>query len=514
MLWGANTTEAHPVVGGRILKALRKGLKLVVVDPRKTELAEKAILWLPLRPGTNVPLANGIAYVILKEELYDREFIEARTENFEAYANYILSEWPLERVERITGIRREHIAHLARIYARAERALIFWGLGVTEHRSGSQGAMALANLALLCGHVGRPGTGAMPLRGQNNVQGACDMGALPYTLPGYQKMADPLVRRKFEDIWGAPLPEKPGLTETMMYKEALEGRFKGLYVIGYDVALTHGNAKRVHQALASLDLLVVQDIFWPKTADFAHVVLPAASLFEKDGTTDNGERRVQRIRKLVDPPGEALPDWKIVSEVARRLGYDMGYESAKDVFEEMRRIMPSFAGLSYERLEEKGICWPAPTEDHPGTELMFTERFSRESGKAFFAIPKYWGAKDRPDVDFPFILITGRRLVHYNCGSMTRRVEGLMEYLPEELVEINPKDARKLKIRERDPIKIVTPRGEVTARAHITTRVRPGIIFMDFHFEDPLTNLITSSGIDTEVHTPEYKVAAARVVKL
>ncbi len=496
------------------MRALRKGLKLVVVDPRKTELAEKAVLWLPLKPGTNVPLANGIAYVILKEGLYRKDFIEARTENFEAYANYILSEWPLERAERMTGIRREHIEHLAHLYARAEKALIFWGLGVTEHRSGSQGAMAMANLALLCGHVGRPGTGAMPLRGQNNVQGACDMGALPYTLPGYQKMADPLVRKKFQDIWGVPLPEKPGLTETMMYKEALEGRFKALYVVGYDVAMTHGNLNRVHEALSRLDLLVVQDIFWPKVADFAHVVLPSACLFEKDGTTDNGERRVQRIRKLIDPPGEAWPDWKIIAEVSKRLGYEMPYQSARDIFEEMRRIMPSFSGITYERLEERSLCWPVPDEDHPGTELMFQERFSRDSGKAFFAIPKHWGPEDKTDTDYPFVLITGRRLQHYNCGSMTRRVEGLLELLPEELVEINPKDARKLRIRERDPIKIVTHRGEVTARAHITTRVRPGIIFMDFHFEDPLTNILTSPGIDTEVHTPEYKVAAAKIVKL
>ncbi len=489
-------------------------MKLIVVDPRKTELAEKALLWLPIRPGTNVPLANGIAHVILKENLCNQEFIEKRTENFEAYANYILSEWPLERVERLTGVRREYIVQLARLYARSEKALIFWGLGVTEHRSGSQGAMALANLALLCGHVGRPGTGAMPLRGQNNVQGACDMGALPYVLPAYQKMADPLVKKKFLDIWGVPLPENPGLTETMMYRAALDGSVKALYVIGYDVAATHGNLKRVHNALSSLDLLVVQDIFWPVTANFAHVVFPAACLFEKDGTTDNGERRVQRIRKLIDPPGEAWPDWKIVAEVSKRLGYHMDYRCAEDIFNEMRRIMPSFAGITYERLEKETLCWPVPNLDHPGTELMFQEKFSRDSGKGFFAIPKYYSSLDKIESSYPLILITGRRLMHYNCGSMTRRVEALYEALPEELVEINPKDARKLKVRERDPIKIITPRGEIVARAHITTRVRPGIIFMDFHFEDPLTNLITSAGIDTEVHTPEYKVACARIEKL
>ena len=498
-------------MGAKILRALERGLKLVVVDPRKTEFAARADIWLPLRPGTNVPLANGIAYVIIRDELYDREFIEKYTENFEAYAHYILAEWPLERVERITGIRREYIEQVARLYARTERALIFWGLGVTEHRSGSHAAIALADLALLCGHLGKPGTGAMPLRGQNNVQGACDVGALPYVLPGYQKPEDPLIRKKFEEIWGRALPETPGLTETMMYQEALAGRFKALYVVGYDVAMTHGHLHRVHQALKELELLVVHDIFWPKTAEFAHVVFPVACLFEKEGTTDNGERRVQRIRKLVDPPAGVLTDWQIIVEISKRLGYEMSYRSAEDIFEEMRRLMPSFQGLTYRRLEERGLCWPVPDEAHPGTELMFTEGFPKPGGKASFALPKYWGPEEEPDPDYPFVLITGRRLYHYNCGSMTRRVAGLMEWLPEELVEINPKDARRLKIRERDRVRVITRRGEVVARAHITSRVNPGNIFMDFHFMEPLTNLLTSSGIDVKVHTPEYKVAAAKV---
>ena len=493
------------------MRALERGLKLVVVDPRKTELAARADIWLPLRPGTNVPLANGIAHVIIREGLYNRKFIEQHTENFEAYAQYILAEWPLERVERITGIRREYIEQIARLYARAERALIFWGLGVTEHRSGSNAVIALADLALLCGHIGRPGTGAMPLRGQNNVQGACDMGGLPYVLPGYQKLDDPLTRKKFEEIWGRPLPEAPGLTETMMYQEALAGRFKALYVVGYDVAMTHSNLNKVHRALEELELLVVHDIFWPKTADFAHVVFPVACLFEKDGTTDNGERRVQRIRKLVDPPEGVLTDWQIIVEISKRLGYEMPYQTVEDIFEEMRRLMPTFQGLTYARLEEKGLCWPVPDENHAGTELMFTDGFPRPSGKASFVLPKYWVPEEEPTYEYPFVLITGRRLYHYNCGSMTRRVPGLMEWLPEELVEINPKDARKLKIRERDKIKVITRRGEVIARAHITNRVNPGTIFMDFHFLEPLTNLLTSPGIDIKVHTPEYKVAAARI---
>ncbi len=501
-------------MGYKIKRALEKGLKLVVVDPRKTELAAQADLWLPIRPGTNVALANGIAHVIIRDGLYREDFIRERTENFDGYARYILTEWPLERVERLTGIRREYIEQVARLYARAKRALILWGLGVAEHRSGSYGVMALANLALLCGHVGRPGTGAMPLRGQNNVQGACDMGALPYVLPGYQKPEDPLVRKKFEEIWGRPLPEKPGLTEPRMYQEALAGHLKALYIVGYDVALTHANLENVHRALSSLDLLVVHDIFFPKTGEFAHVVFPSACLFEKDGTTDNGERRVQRIRKLVEPPEGVLTDWQIIAEISRRLGYEMNYARAEDIFEEMRRVMPSFAGLTYGRLEEKGLCWPVPEETHPGTEIMFQEKFATSSGKACFALPKYWPAEEEPDGNYPFLLITGRRLPHYNCGSMTRRVAGIMDLLPEELVEIHPKDARRLKLRERDRIRIVSRRGTISARVHISSRVNPGILFMDFHFEEPLTNMVTSPGLDVKVHTPEYKVAAVRIEKV
>ncbi|RUM87882.1 MAG: hypothetical protein DSZ24_05195 [Thermodesulfatator sp.] len=513
MLWGANPTEAHPVVGGKIKQALSRGLKLVVVDPRRTELASLADIWLPLRPGTNVPLANGLAYVILKEGLYHQRFVEERTEGFEAFSQYILKEWPLERVERLTGIRREHIEQVARLYARAQRALIFWGLGLVEHRSGSQGVMALANLALLCGHVGRPGTGAMPLRGQNNVQGACDLGALPYVLPGYQRPDDPLVRKKFEEVWGRPLPEKPGLTEPMMYEEALQGRFKALYILGYDVATTHAHISRVWQALRELDLLVVQDIFFPKTGEFAHVLFPTACLLEREGTTTNGERRVQRIRRLIEPLEGLPPDWWIITEISRRMGYEMPYQSVEDIFEEMRRVVPSFAGLTYQRLEEGGLCWPVPKEDHPGTELMFTERFARPSGKASFGRPQYWAPEEEPSGDYPFLLITGRRIYHYNCGSMTRRVSGLTEILPEELVEIHPRDARKLGLRERDPVRIISRRGEIRARAHLTTRVNPGQIFIDFHFWEALTNLLTSPGLEVKVHTPEYKVAAVRLEK-
>ncbi len=498
----------------KIKDALSRGLKLVVVDPRKTELASLADLWLPLRPGSNVALANGIAHVILRDGLYREEFIRERTEDFEAYARYILTEWPLERVERITGIRKDYIEQVARLYARAERALIFWGLGVAEHRSGSYGVMALANLALLCGHVGRPGTGAMPLRGQNNVQGACDMGALPYVLPGYQKIEDPLVRKKFEEVWGRPLPQRSGLTEPRMYQEALSGNLRALYIVGYDVAQTHANLKMVHQALINLDLVVVHDIFFPKTGEFAHVVFPVACLFEKEGTTDNGERRVQRIRKLVDPPADLPSDWEILVEIAKRMGYSMSYRSPRDIFEEMRRLMPTFAGITYERLEEQGLCWPVPHEDHPGTGIMFEQNFATPTGKARFAIPRYWPPEEEPDEVYPFLLITGRRLFHYNCGSMTRRVEGLMELLPEELVEMNPRDARRLRLRERDQVRIVSRRGEIVARVHVTSRVPVGTLFMDFHFLDPLTNTITSAGMDVKVHTPEYKVAAVRLEKL
>ncbi len=511
LICGANPTEAHPVVGQKILQAIQKGTKLIVIDPRRTYLAARADIWLPLKPGTNVPLISGLLRVIIEEKLYDKDFINEFTDNFEALRSYILTECPLERVERITGVPRVYIEQAARLYAKADRALILYGLGVTEHRSGTYGVMSLANLVLACGHVGKPGTGIIPLRGQNNVQGACDLGTLPYTYPGYQPLSEETLE-KFEKAWGVKLPSWPGLMEPQMYDEALRGNFKGLYIIGYDVAQVHANLKRIWKALSNMDLIVVQDIFFPITGKFAHVVLPAASMYEKDGTVTNGERRIMRIREAVPPPPDAWPDWKIICELSKRLGYEMDYQDPEDIFEEMRHLMPIYAGATYERIDSSEICWPVLDEKHPGTKILYADGFPK--GKASFGVPRPWPSEEEADRDFPIILITGRRLYHYNCGSMTTRSEGFFEVCPEERIEINPKDALVLGIKDGDMVRVASRRGEIEIRARITSKVQPGQAFISFHFKDKLANLLTSSGLDTKTMTPEYKVTAVRIQPL
>jgi len=499
------------VVGQMILRALRQGTKLIVIDPRRTYLAARADLWLALKPGSNVPLICGLLRVIIEKKLYNDDFIHEFTENFEALERYILNEWSLERVERLTGVPRVYIEQAARLYAKAEKALILYGLGVTEHKSGTNGVMCLANLALVCGHIGKPGTGIMPLRGQNNVQGACDLGTLPYTYPGYHPLSKETLT-KFEEAWGVKLPTKPGLLELQMYDEAIKGDFKGLYVIGYDVAQSEADIRRVWKALASMDLVVVQDIFFPLTGKFAHVILPAASMLEKEGTVTNGERRIMRVRQAVSPPPEAWPDWKILCEVSKRLGYDMDYESPREIFEEMRQLMPIYAGATYERLEDSEICWPVPREDHPGTKVLYTQGFPQ--GKAQFAIPRHWPPEEEPDKEYPILLITGRRLYHYNSGSMTIYSEGFLEVLPEEYIEINPKDAMALGIKDGDLVRVISRRGEIEVKARLTNRLQPGQAFMAFHFKDKLVNLLTSPALDLKTMTPEYKVAAIRIQPL
>ncbi len=498
-------------MGQKILQALKKGVKLIVIDPRKTYLAARADLWLPVRPGGNIPLLCGILRAIIEEGLYNESFINEFTENFEALKRHILSEWPVERVERLSGVPWAFIEQAARLYAKANRALILYGLGVAEHKGGTNGVICLADLALACGQIGRPGTGIMPLRGQNNVQGACDQGTLPYTYPGYQPLSEETLS-KFEEAWGVKLPRKPGLMEPQMYEEALQGRFKGLYIIGYDVAQTQANIARVWEALAKMDLVVVQDIFFPVTGRFAHVVLPAASMLEKDGTVTNGERRIMRVRAAVSPPPEAWPDWKILCEVSKRLGYEICYRSPKDIFEEMRYLMPIYAGARYDRLEDSEICWPVPDEDHPGTKILYSESFPR--GKASFGVPKHWPPGEEADKEYPLVLITGRRLYHYNCGSMTTRSEGFLEVCPEERIEINPKDALSLGIKDGDLVRVISRRGEIEVKARVTNQVQPGQVFMAFHFRDKLTNLITSGALDPKTLTPEYKVCAVRIQPL
>lgn len=476
-----------------------------MADPRRIAFADLANIYLPLRPGSNVPLLNGIAHVIVRDELYDKEFVDKFVENFESYRHYILSEWDLAKASRYTGVKPYLIEQSAYLYAKAGRALILWGLGVSEHRSGSYTAMACANLATLCGYWGKPGCGAMPLRGQNNVQGACDMGGLPYVLPGYQNYQDDSVKRTFEEVWQDVIPTEKGKTLPALLSGALEGKVKALYLMGYDVAMSHGDITEVWRAFHNLEFLVVQDIFMPLSGKFAHAVLPAGCVFEKSGTFTNGERRVQLFERAVSPPGLALPDWLILTKLAQKLGYNWRYESPADIALEIGKVWSGWAGINHERLRERGIQWPCPDINHPGTDILFTSGFPK--GKIHLALAKHVPPLEEPTEEFPFVLVTIRRLEHYNIGSMTRRAEPLMRLYSEPVIDINPEDAKTLGIHEGQKVRVWNKRGEVFFRAHITSRVPKGLLFTDFHFDSALTNILVSPGLDELMDTPEYKVS-------
>lgn len=506
---GCNPTEGHPVTGARIKRAVRHGTKLIVIDPRKIELTRYADVHLQLRPGTNVAVLNGLAHVIIFEELADRAFIAARTENFEALRDTVASYTP-ERVEEISGVPAALIRKAARLYSTSEASMAVHGLGVTEHRTGSYGVMALANLAILTGNVGRPGTGINPLRGQNNVQGSCDVGALPNVLTAYQKMGDPEVRERFESAWGRPVPQAPGWKIPEMWEAALDGRLRAMWIMGYDAAQTDPNTHMVRQALDSLDFLVVSDLFMNETGKFADVVLPAAATLEKDGTFTNGERRVQRVHKALDPPGQARPDWEAIRDVSTSMGYPMPYRDASEIMDEIAALTPSLSGISYDRLEGNGLQWPVPEAGHPGTSILHTTRFPRNGGLARFAPVEYLPPGEEPDAEYPLVLVTGRVLQHYNAGTMTRRTR-LAQVVDRDYLEIHPVDALRYGIAEGDEVSVASRRDSVRLTAKVGDRVAPGTVFTTFHFPETPVNLLLSSSSDVITRCPEYKVLAVRV---
>lgn len=510
-LFGSNPTEAHPIVSIYLKKALRKGAKLIVGDPRKTWMAKRADVWLNLKPGSNIALLNGLVNVILQNGWENKEFIAKRTEGFEELREKV-KEYDLDRVEKLTGVSREKIIEAARIYSHADKAMIVYGLGVTEHRTGTENAMAIANLALVCGHLGRPSTGIMALRGQNNVQGASDLGPSPNVLPGYQSVKDPAVREKFEKAWGVPISSEVGLKSVEMLDEACQGKFKALFILGEDPAQTDPNAHEVRKALEALDFLVVQDIFHTETTKYADVILPGASFAEKDGTFTNGERRVQRVRKAIGPlAGKA--EWQVICELASKMGYPMSYKDPSEIMDEIASLTPSYGGISFERLEKESLQWPCPTKDHPGTTTLYTDLFSRPGGLALFMALDHKGSGEVPDKEYPYVLITGRIREHYNNGSMTRRVNGIMALVPEELLEISAEDANKLKIKNSSKVKVSSRRGEIEVTVKISERVQPGNVFLTFHFSEALSNLLTSEHRDPITGTPEYKSCAVKIEK-
>jgi formate dehydrogenase alpha subunit len=508
-LFGSNPTEAHPIVSLYLKKAMNNGAKLIVSDPRKTWMAQRADVWMNLKPGSNIALLNGLINVILSNGWENKDFIAKRTQDIEELRAKV-AEYDLDRVEKLTGVTQEKIIEAARTYSHAKKAMIVYGLGVTEHRTGTENSMAIANLALVCGQIGRPSTGIMALRGQNNVQGASDLGPLPATLPGYQSVADEKVRDKFEKAWGRKIKKEPGLKSVEMLDECVRGNFKGIFILGEDPAQTDPDLNHVRKALAAVDFLVVQDIFHTETTRFADVILPGASFAEKDGTFTNGERRIQRVRKAV-PPVAGLAEWEVICKLSTLMGYPMSYDSPAEIMDEIASLVPIYGGINYARLEEKGIQWPCPDKNHPGTTTLYTDLFARANGLAAFMALDHQGSGEVPDEKFPLVLITGRIREHYNNGSMTRRSHGIAQIVPIERVEISPEDAETLGIADRDWVIVSSRRGEVKVRAKVTDRSQQGNVFMTFHHQDTLTNNLTSEHRDPISGTPEYKSCAVRI---
>jgi formate dehydrogenase major subunit len=512
LLAGSNPTEAHPVVGARLKQRVIQGASLVVVDPRRIELARYADVHLRPRPGGNVAVFNGLAHVLLEEGFADEAFLAERADGLDELRKVLRDHTP-ERVEQITGVPASELRGAARRYGCAGCSSIVYGLGITEHAHGTDGVRTLANLAILTGQVGTTrGGGVNPLRGQNNVQGASDMGALPDLLPGYQRVADndEAVARA-EREWGVELDRTPGLRILDMFAAALEGRLNALWVIGEDIAQTDPDTRRVEAAIDACELVISQELFLSRTAERADVVFPATSFFEKDGTFVNFDRRVQRVRTAVAPPGEAKTDFEIVNLVAAALGADLGCPTPAAAFNEMARIAPDFAGISHARLDAAGpIHWPCRSANDPGTPQLHLERFATASGKAQLAARPYLPPGEEPDADYPLVLITGRRLEHYNAGTMTRRTANL-ELLPEERLEVNPTDAARLGLRDAAVATVTSRRGSIQVTAEVTERVSPGQVFMAFHFPEAAANVLTSDANDEFTSCPEYKVSAVRL---
>jgi formate dehydrogenase alpha subunit len=508
---GSNTTECHPIIGSLIKRRVKFGdAKLIVADPRSIELGEHAAVRLPHKPGTDVALINGLMHVIIRDGLEEKKFIQERTEGFEELRQLVKKYTP-EEVEAITGVPKADIEAAARLFGEARSACILYGMGITQHTTGTDNVKSVANLLLLTGNIGREGTGFSPLRGQNNVQGACDMGALPNVYPGYQKVDDPAVRIKFETAWGCKLSDRPGMTVTEIASAVLGGNIKGLYVMGENPMLSEPNLEHFKQALEKLELLVVQDIFLSETAWLADVVLPGAAFAEKDGTFTNTERRVQRIRQALVPLGEAKADWEIISALAEKMGKSFGYQSASQIMEEIASLTPIYGGIHFDRLDNGGLQWPCPDASHPGTSFLYQDGFARGRGK-FHAVD-YVPPAESISKKYPLVLTTGRVLEHWHTGTMSRRSNVLNELYPEGVVEMSPIDAAKLGFVEGDLLVVTSKRGRVEAPLHITEKSPPGVIFMPFHWREAAANILTNDALDPIAKIPEYKVSAVNAVR-
>ncbi|SBS39929.1 Putative formate dehydrogenase [Marinomonas spartinae] len=517
---GANPTDAHPVFGSLMRRRLRQGASLIVADPREIDILKTPHLGdsvhLPLRPGTNVALINALAHVVITEGLEDTDFIAKRCEP-EAYAKWRAfiaeSRNAPEAVEDVTGVPAESVRQAARTFANAPNASIYYGLGVTEHSQGSTMVMGIANLALATGNIGREGVGVNPLRGQNNVQGSCDMGSFPHELPGYQHVADPMVRNRFEKVWGVTLDDEPGLRIPNMFDAAIAGHFRGLYVQGEDIAQSDPNTQHVEAALRALDCLIVQDIFLNETAKFAHVLLPGSTFLEKNGTFTNAERRINRVRKVM-PPLSGKEDWEVTVDLANALGYPMNYSHPSEIMDEIALLTPTFTGVNYEKLDKHGsLQWPCNNEFPIGSPIMHVESFPTLEGKGHFAVTEFVPTSERASRRFPLLLTTGRILSQYNVGAQTRRTENQVWH-HEDKLEIHPHDAEERGINEGDWLGISSRAGQTVLRAHISKRMQPGVVYTTFHHPGSGANVITTDNSDWATNCPEYKVTAVQVEKV
>lgn len=506
---GSNTTENHPVLGTKMARAHRKGATLIVADPRRIPLCDEADMYLPVRPGTNIALIHAMCHVILKEGLEDKAFIEEKTEGLE-FLEEVLEKYTPEYVEPICGVPAEDIRKAARLFAKANAAGIYYAMGITQHSRGTNGVMALSNLALMTGNVGKYGAGINPLRGQNNVQGACDMGCLPADLPGYQKVIKPGVIDKFEQAWHRPLSNKVGRTLPEMLQGAADGSVRMLYIFGENPAVSDPDTTHVEHALEACEFMVVQDIFMNETAAFADVVLPAASFAEKDGTFTNTERRIQRVRKVIEPQGSAKADWQIFMELLWRMGIETKYKHPKEIMEEIADITPSYAGIDYTRIDDEGIQWPCPDKEHPGTPILHEKAIAR--GRGLFVDMEYEDPFEMADDEYPYIMTTGRVLYHYHTRTMTGKTEANNEIAGEAYVEINPILASRYDIADGEIVELSSRRGSIDIKARITDRIEEEVLFIPFHFSNA-ANILTHTALDPIAKIPEIKVAAVRLAK-
>lgn len=507
---GSNTTENHPVIGTMMRQAAKKGAKIIVADPREIDLIRDAKIHLQIRPGTNIALLNAMAYVIIKNKLYSKEYIDKRVENFDEFLNHIVDFTP-EISAKICGITPDLIIDAAKMYAEGKSSAIYYAMGITQHISGSQTVMALSNLALLCGNIGRENVGVNPLRGQNNVQGACDMGGLPDVYPGYQKVSSLEMKSKFEKAWGVQLPQEVGITLQEIIHGGGKGNIKFMYIMGENPMITEPDLKNTEADLRKVDFLVVQDIFLSETAELADVVLPASSFAEKNGTFTNTERRIQRVREAIKPIGDSKPDWIILMELLNRLGIKKTYKDPSEIMNEIASLTPAYSGVSYEKIEEIGIQWPVLDIGHLGTKFLHAKNFSRESGKALLAIVDNISSSELTDEKYPYLMTTGRVLFQYHSRTMTGRVEELNKRAPESYLEMNTETAKKLGFNDEQEVKVTSRRGSVVTKLRVTDKISDEVLFMTFHYSDARVNYLTNPEVDPLAKIPELKVAAVNI---